>query len=532
MKRYLIIIIGAALCLASYAQNIKRPESYNYQRGQEAMRDKKYDEAIMFFNKDIEENPENGYSFIWIATLRDSRGEYGLALTAAEAALKKLPKKDVDYVAYAHSTRASIYLHLEDSLKALSDYNEAVRLKPKEIQPYEERAQLYYELGKYDLADEDYRKMTELKPGSVMGYMGLGRNANEQKHYVDAIKQFDYVTKLASDYASGYSFRAESYIGLEKWNEATDDIVSALALEWDRKAMYLATTLKDPAFTMLVSKMKIQSMKSPNEARWPFVMATMYQGNKQFQKAIESYEEANKRDASPVILGWISQCYSEIGQYDKALNSIEQALNMDSTDLDNLERKADVLYDLGKVDETINVYNKILEIVPDYANGYCQRAWYKKLLGDLDGSVEDMSMCIVLEPANTFAYQVRGDVYMMMGKKELAELDFKKVIEIEDTPDKYSYSHYAYQCLGQYDKSIEIMDLLISKADNYADAYYDAASVYARMGNKPKALDYLKMSFENGYRSIVHLKLDPDMNSIRDTDEFKALIKKYEHPEK
>ena len=54
-----------------------------------------------------------------------------------------------------------------------------MRLKPKEIQPYEERAQLYYELGKYDLADEDYRKMTELKPGSVMGYMGLGRNANE-----------------------------------------------------------------------------------------------------------------------------------------------------------------------------------------------------------------------------------------------------------------------------------------------------------------------------------------------------------------
>ena len=58
--------------------------------------------------------------------------------------------------------------------------------------------------------------MTELKPGSVMGYMGLGRNANEQKHYVDAIKQFDYVTKLAIDYASGYSFRAKSYIGLQK----------------------------------------------------------------------------------------------------------------------------------------------------------------------------------------------------------------------------------------------------------------------------------------------------------------------------
>ena len=529
MKRYLVIIAGLMMYLTSYAQNIKRPESYNYQRGLEALQEEKQQEALDFFNKDLKENPKNGYSYSWIAMLRGQNEEYGRALTAADLAIKYLPKKDAEYVIFAYTTRAGVYLHLGDTIKAMSDYALAIKAKPDEGDLYDKRAQIYFEQGKYELAAADYRKMIELKPGDVMGYMGLGRNANEQKNWTEAIKQFDYVTKLSSDYSSGYSFRAESYIGLEKWNEATDDIVSALALEWDRKAMYLATTLKDPAFTMLVSKMKIQSMKSPNEARWPFVMATMYQGNKQFQKAIESYEEANKRDASPVILGWISQCYSEIGQYDKALSSIEQALNMDSTDLDNLERKADVLYDLGKVDETINVYNKILDIVPDYANGYCQRAWYKKLSGDLDGSVEDMSMCIVLEPANTFAYQVRGDVYMMMGKKELAELDFKKVIEIEDTPDKYSYSHYAYQCLGQYDKSIEIMDLLISKADNYADAYYDAASVYARMGNKSKALEYLKMSFENGYRSIVHLKLDPDMNSIRDTDEFKTLIRKYGH---
>ena len=48
---------------------------------------------------------------------------------------------------------------------------------------------------------------------------------------------FDYVTKLASDYPSGYSFRAESYIGKEKWNEATDDIVKALTLDWDREKL-------------------------------------------------------------------------------------------------------------------------------------------------------------------------------------------------------------------------------------------------------------------------------------------------------
>ena len=528
MKKVSLMFVLLFCICQSFAQNIKRPESYNYQRGREAMQEQKYDEAIEFFNKDIQENPKNGYSFIWIATIRDYRQEYGMALTAADLALKYLPKKDVDYVAFALSTRAGVYLHLEDSVKALADYSEAVRLNPKEAQPYEERAQLYFELEKYDLSDADYRKMTELKPGDVMGYMGLGRNANVQERWEEAIKQFDYVTKLASDYSSGYSFRAESFIGLKKWNEATDDIVKALSFEWDRKAMYLATSLEEPAFTMLVSKMKIQSIKSPNEARWPYMMGTMFQKDKQYKKAVEAYEEANKRNASPVILRWISHCYSELGQYDKALNRIEQALNMDSTDLDNLERKANILYEMGDAKSAIDVYTQVLTTQPEYAFGYYRRGWFKELSGDLEGAVEDLSMCVVLDPEESYAFETRGDIYMKQGKKELAEADFHKVIEIENTPEKYNCIQYAYQGLGQYDKAIEIMDSIIAKNEDRAGSYYDAACLYARMGQKQKALEYLEKSLELGYRRFAHIDKDQDMDTLREMDEFKALIKKYQ----
>ena len=60
-------------------------------------------------------------------------------------------------------------------------------------------------MDKYDLADKDYCKIISIDPGSVIGYMGIGRNANAEKRYDDAIEQFNYVTRLASDYSSGYS---------------------------------------------------------------------------------------------------------------------------------------------------------------------------------------------------------------------------------------------------------------------------------------------------------------------------------------
>lgn len=267
MKKLLALLL-LSVALSANAQDKKnnRPTSYNYMRGVESVQNENTEEALEFFNKDIQENPKNGYSYSWIAMLRAHGEEYGRALTAADMAIKLLPKKDAEYVIFAYSTRADVYLNLEDTVKAISDLTTAIKIKPDENSLYEKRAQIYYEQERYDLADADYQKMIELKPGETMGYMGMGRNANAQKRWDDSIKQFDYVTKLASDYSSGYSFRAESYIGKEKWTEATDDIVKALSLDWDRKALYLANTLKEPAFTMLVSKIKVQSAKSPNEA--------------------------------------------------------------------------------------------------------------------------------------------------------------------------------------------------------------------------------------------------------------------------
>ena len=528
MKGLRFVFIVLVACLVNLqAQNVKRPESYNYQRGLEAMQEEKIEEAIEYFNKDLQENPKNGYSYSWIAHLRLAREEYGKALTAADLALKNLPKKDPEYVIFGYSTRAKCYLCLEDTVKAMADYTAAIKVKPDETKLYDNRAQIYYEQGNYSLADADYKKMIELKPGDVMGYMGLGRNALRQHRPDDAISQFNYVVKLDESYSSGYSFRAEAELGKEMWNEATTDLLAAMKCEWDKKAVLHMCELKDPAFTLMVSKLKIQAAKEPNESTWPYLAAMMYDQNKDYKKAIELYKDANHKDASPIIYRRISDCYSEIGEYEEALNNVNLAINMDTTDLANLARKADCLYELGDMTSAIDEWNKVLAAQPEYAFGYYRRGWFKHLSGDLDGAIEDYSMSIVLDPTYSYSYGSRGDIYKSQGKKDLAEADFRKVIEIENSPDKYEFIHYAYQGLGQNDKAIEAMDSIIARDEDRAGNYYDASCLYARMGNKSKSLEYLEKAFEHGFRRFAHIMRDDDMDLIRDTDEFKSLINKY-----
>lgn len=45
------------------------------------------------------------------------------------------------------------------------------------------------------------------------------------------------------------------------------------------------------------------------------------------------------------------------------------------------------------------------------------------------------------------------------------------------------------------------------------------------MGEKDKAIEYLQKSLEAGFRRFVHISRDRDLDNIRNTNEFKSLIK-------
>ena len=529
MKQFIIIVLVFFLSANVYSQNsVKRPDTYNYNRGLEELRNENYSEALNFFNKEIEADKQNGYAYSWIAMIRHTQEEYGRALTAVNMALKYVPKRDVDFLSATYNVRAGIYLALEDTINALNDYAYSIKTNPSEENTYEKRAQIYYEQDKYDLADADYRQIIKLNPGGVMGFMGIGRNRNAQKRWQEAIEQFNHVANLYSDYSSVYSFRAESYIGQEKWPEATDDIIKALALDGDNKAFSLMQELKGSAFELLKTKMKIQSTKNPNNAYWPYCIGVMHEHNEEYEKAIPFYMEAQRIDADDFTLRRISQCYYQLGDYHNALTNIQQAIDLDSTKVQYIPFKADILYEMGNSKAAIAEWDKHQVLYPEYGFGYYRRGWFKSLSGDEEGAIEDYNMCIALEPDASYAFASRGDAYSRLGKSEAAKADFLKVIEIEDTPEKYEFIHYAYQGLGDNEKAIEAIDTIIARNEDKKGNYYDAACMYSRMKNKEKALEYLEKSLESGYNRFAHIGIDHDMDFIRETTEFKSLMKKYE----
>ena len=211
----------------------------------------------------------------------------------------------------------------------------------------------------------------------------------------------------------------------------------------------------------------------------------------------------------------------------QALEYVDYAIELDSTDANDLLAKADLLYYMGRTEECIQTIDKYVDNAPDFYFGYYRRGFYKDNTRDVEGAIEDYSMAIALNPDYAYAYLGRADMYALKGDTEASEADFRKVVEIDTVPGTGACAMYAYLELGERDKAKEFMQRVIDKNPEDKGVCYDAACLYARMGEKEQSVNYLRQSFEKGFHDFVHIDNDDDMDAIRDMEEFQDLIKEY-----
>lgn len=527
-KHFLTFLSAAAMffiAIPSLAQ--KALESYNIERGMEAMSNGDYAEATEYFQAELDENPDNGYACTLLAVIHYESGELGQALSAANAAIKNLPRRDKNNRSLAYLYRAYIHEALEEYPDALTDYAAAIRLAPDESSFYDGRGDLYYKLEEYDLSDSDYRKMLELDSGDAMGYMGLGRNANAREDYATAEGYFTKVVNMASDYSSGYSFRAESYIGQGKYTEALDDIIAALEIDKDDKAYYmLMNEIPYTYLTQAVAKLGVKAAGNPEDVSWPIYIAILYQIHDRYAEAVDCLLETGNH--SNLVTYLLAENYSQLGEYDLALEYVDEAIAQDSSDYDTGILKADILYGLGREYEAIDQLTATIALAPESYAGYHKRGFYKDNTGDVDGAIKDYTMAVSLEPADVYAYMLRGDMYLQKGDTLLARADYEKVIQLDTVPDVGSCAFYAYAALGEEDKAVEFLDGILSENPYDASIWYEAACLYSRMKDMDKALSCLEKALELGYREFNHISNDDDLDYIRGSVEFQSLIEKYD----
>ena len=85
---------------------------------------------------------------------------------------------------------------------------------------------------------------------------------------------------------------------------------------------------------------------------------------------------------------------------------------------------------IGKTNESINDYNKAIDILPTY-EAYCNRGNIKNSINDFKGAIDDYDKAIALDPNRAGVYVNRGIVKGKINEKVGAIVDFTRAIEID-----------------------------------------------------------------------------------------------------
>jgi tetratricopeptide (TPR) repeat protein len=219
-------IILFILCLLTSSISFSQSDSYklvNY--GMEKKKIKDYDSAIYYFTLAIKQFPETRF-------LYKLRGGCFLDNNDISKALIDLTKCiEISIGEDCLNMRGVAYNELGNYMKAIDDFNQALKINPDYLMVLESRGFSYLSIGEINLAINDFDQSIKYNPLNYLTYYnrGLAFEKNGSKNL--ALNDYDSSIILNPNYKSAFINRSLLLLEEKNYEDAINDINSALRID-------------------------------------------------------------------------------------------------------------------------------------------------------------------------------------------------------------------------------------------------------------------------------------------------------------
>ena len=538
MRRILLLTLSV-LCLALQPMSAQKKNEgtgeYKYRKAVEIL-DERGDpkEARKLLNENIKEYPKFIPSYLALASMDRRDENYGAALKTIEMAMENNHKNSDITDANLIWWKAVIYDEMGESQKALSAMQQAIKMARKTdkknlMDMLEKLAQIHYDLKQYDESDKVYKEMHSMDETKQLPMIGLARNLIAREKYDEAIALLEECKKYDADYHEIYRFQMRAYGGKKEHKKMIDAMVTLYEKSDDYDYLDVDVFKKDKKYSTAVIKEKIAT-ENDNVA-WRLILAEFYQECHQYAKAVSALDDLIKEYGNETqLLELRSDCFESMGMTEFALKDMNKCIELTEGNQAAYYHamRANIHRCAGDYAAAIKDLNVFTDRFPTDAYGYYARGWCKELARDDKGAMEDYEEGIAIDEDYPYIYLMRGEMHQKLGMEELAKLDFETVLQKDTVVKDGSCRQYALHFLGRDTEALEWMEKMIAEDVDDPGHYYDKACLLSRMGKGDDSIEALTIAFEKGYRHFAHLQYDDDMDPVREREDFKSLVAKYE----
>ncbi len=288
-----------------------------------------------------------------------------------------------------------------------------------------------------------------------------------------AIGHFEQAIQKDPKYALAYTGLADSYQLLPEYNAATTEESFPKAKVAAQKALEIDGELAE-AYTSLAYTQAFF------EWDWPGA-------EQSFKRAIDlnpNYATTHQ---------WYAEFLTDMGRFDEAHVQLDRATQIDPVSPIIASAVEASFYDQRKYDDAIAAGRKCIELDANFA--YCYVS-----LG--------------------FAYEQKGMNAEAVDSIAKAMTLFGEPVE-HATEVKVAFTNGGIR--GFWKKRIELVE---TKPYLKSFPAQGKAFIYARIGDKEKALEWLNKSYQRRERFLTTARITPDFDSLRDDPRFQEMIRK------
>jgi len=191
-----------------------------------------------------------------------------------------------------------------------------------------------------------------------------------------------------------------------------------------------------------------------------------------------------------------------------------------------------VLFDLGRFDEARAEYKRAQELEPlsliisaNLTESYLQS-------GEFDAAASQCQRAIDLDPNWYLAHSLLAVVYLRQGKNVEALTEAQKGVELSKRlSGPLSALAAAYARNGKQNEAKAVVEELKEKFARRQANGYDIAKLYAAVGDKDQAFEWLEKDFQSRNATMPNFLSTPPLSLLHDDPRFKDLVRRIGIPE-
>ena len=462
-----------------------------------------YKEAVKYYSKAIELEPDNEDYYTDRADCYKELGKWKEAISDYSEAIKI----DSDWWGY-YKGRADCYRNIGDYKNASRDYNKAIELEPEEDTIYQDIVECN---TKIDIQKSDYQSPEVQNSNSAEKYYKLGKEYYNNCDYQSAVEAYKKCVETDPVlYLSVLLDLGDSYLELRKYTAALESYAMYIEYGGEKFDRYFNRAYCNYNMCKLDEALHdyTKVIKTENNAYGAYNnRGLIYKDKGELGLAIDDFTKAIDIKGDALHYSNRAECYMSLEEYNKAVSDYTKAIKLEPNNKEFYSKRATCYEYLDNFD---NAYSDYTELIKFDKKHYVDRAGFCYEFKRYDLAIKDYSIEIKHnynnfdnEDLSECCYSMRADCYEELDKYEEAIEDYNKAIELNpDWWDLYSNRADCYKKHEQYEEALEDYSKAIELSPDLSLLYRDRADCYKELEQYEEAI--------SGYSEAIKIKPDSD----------------------